>query len=79
MGKHFNHLSKDDRTAVAEHVRTEYDKLVFQQQPSTYISRNAVADPQGWQDGMCELIAGDPERVEAIVEATGGITRKRGQ
>lgn len=67
LGEHFNRLGKEERGAVAEHVRAEYDKLVFQQ-PSTYISRNAVADPQAWQDGMCELMAGDPERARGIFE-----------
>ncbi len=61
-------MGKTEQAAVAAHVRAEYDKLVFQQ-PSTYVATNAQADPEGWQERLCELIAGDLKRVEAITEA----------
>lgn len=67
MGVNFSRLSNQERVAITEHVRAEYDRLVFQQ-PGTYISKHAEADPQGWQESMCELIATDPARVRAIVD-----------
>ena len=68
MGKHFNDLGKNERAAVVAYVNTEYDKLIFQQ-PTSYVSRNAHADPEGWQETLRELIASDPERVREIMEA----------
>lgn len=68
MGTRFYALSKAEQAAVAAYVRAEYDKLLFQQ-PTSYVSRNAEADPERWQDGMRELIASDPERVREIMEA----------
>jgi hypothetical protein len=50
------------------HVRTEYDKLIFQQ-ATNYVTRHAQDDPAGWQEGMCELMAADPKRVREILEA----------
>jgi hypothetical protein len=70
LGVCFNRLSKQIREAVAEHVRAEYDKLLLRQ-PSTYIMKHAQADPQGWRDGMCELVAADPKRVREIMQAAG--------
>jgi prepilin-type N-terminal cleavage/methylation domain-containing protein len=71
MGIRFNALSETERAAVAAFVEAEYDKLVFQQ-PGTYVSQNAQTDPKQWQDALRELIAGDPERLEAIIEAANG-------
>ena len=68
MGRRFNALNKAEQTAVVAHVRAEYDRLLFQQ-PTSYVSRNAEANPEGWQDGMCPLIASDPERVREIMKA----------
>ena len=67
MGKHLAALSGEERAAVAAHVRAEYDKLVFQQ-PATYVAKHAQSNPEGWQDALCELICGDRERVEDILE-----------
>jgi prepilin-type N-terminal cleavage/methylation domain-containing protein len=70
LGKYFNRLSEQERAAIREHVRAEYDRLLFQQ-PTTYITKHAQADPDAWQDGMCELIAGDPLRIREIVAKQG--------
>ena len=67
MGTRFNALSKAEQTAIAAYVSAEYDKLLFQQ-PTTYVSMNAQADPEHWQNGMRELIASDPKRVWEIME-----------
>jgi hypothetical protein len=67
MGKYFSVLGKAEQAAIRAHVRGDYDALV-QKQPSTYAMRHAQADPAGWQEALCELIAGDPERVESIVD-----------
>jgi hypothetical protein len=48
-------------------VLATYDNLIFQQ-PTSYVSHNAQAAPERWQDGLLELIASDPKRVEAIME-----------
>ena len=68
MGRSFNALSPLERAAVTEFVGAEYDRLVFQQ-PASYVSQNAQANPQHWQQALCELIASDPIRVSAIMEA----------
>jgi hypothetical protein len=68
VGKHFNALGKKERAAVVVYVNSEYDKLSFQQ-PTSYVSRNAHADPEGWQETLRELIASDPARVREIMEA----------
>ena len=68
MGARFNALNKTERTAVAEYVSAEYDKLLFQQ-PITYVSKNAQSAPERWQDGMRELIASDPNKVQEIMKA----------
>jgi prepilin-type N-terminal cleavage/methylation domain-containing protein len=68
LGIRFNALGKMERAAVAAFARDEYDKLIFQQ-PNSYVSKNAQTDPEQWQDALRELIAGDPKRIEAIVEA----------
>ena len=70
MGVCFDRLNKDERAVVAEHVRAEYDKLLFQQ-PTTYMAKHAQADPEGGHDAMCELIAADPKRLQEIVEKAG--------
>lgn len=67
MGTRFRALSKAEQTVVTACVRAEYDKLL-RQQPKSYISANAQADPEHWQEAMCELIAADPKRVREIVE-----------
>jgi prepilin-type N-terminal cleavage/methylation domain-containing protein len=67
LGAEFNKLSKAEQAAVAAYVRAEYDKLVFQE-PNSYVSRNAQADPEDWLERLRELIASDRERVRAIVE-----------
>lgn len=68
MPNPFNALSVDETRAVTDFVRAEYDRLVLQQQGS-YLSRNAESDPEGWQASLRQLIAADPLRVRAIVEA----------
>jgi len=66
LGIGFDALSKSEQAAVAAHVRAEYDRIVFQQ-PTSYVTKNAQTDPEGWRDRLCELIASDPRRVQAIV------------
>jgi prepilin-type N-terminal cleavage/methylation domain-containing protein len=68
LGTRFNALGKAEQTAIAAYVSAEYDKLLFQH-PATYVSMNAQADPEHWQNGMRELIASDPKRVREIMEA----------
>ena len=41
--------------------------MVFHQ-PTSNISKNAKADAQDWRDRLCELIASDPKRVQAIMD-----------
>jgi hypothetical protein len=69
MGKYFSALGKAEQAAVSAHVRAEYEALV-QTQASTYATRHAQVDPAAWQEALCELIAGDRERVEATAPAT---------
>jgi hypothetical protein len=66
LGSAFGTLGKAEQSAVLAYVRVQYDALVFQQ-PASYVSKNAQSDPEGWQDRLCELIASDPKRVQAIV------------
>jgi prepilin-type N-terminal cleavage/methylation domain-containing protein len=69
-------LSKAEKAAVGAHVSAEYDKLLFQQ-PTSYISRNARADPERWQDGLREMIASDPDKLREIMAVAlwgGGFT-----
>ncbi len=68
MGSRFKTLNQTEQTAVATYVRAEYDKLVSLQ-PATYVAKNARADSEGWQESLRELIAADPKRVRAIIEA----------
>jgi prepilin-type N-terminal cleavage/methylation domain-containing protein len=74
LGTRFWALSKLEQVAVAEHVGEEFDKIVFQH-PTDYVSKNAQADPQGWQDRLCELIASDPRRLQEIVDSAQQKTR----
>ena len=81
MGAEFKKLNRAEQAAVAAYVRAEYDRLVFQE-PNSYVSRNAQADPEVWLERLRELIASDRKRVQAIVEQarsqtkieTGGFT-----
>ena len=50
--------------------------LYFEQPPS-YISLNAQNDPEGWQKSLRQLIAADPVRVRAIMEAAERATKGR--
>jgi hypothetical protein len=69
VGTYFKALGKAEQAAVEAYVTAEYDKLLFQQ-PNSYVSRNAEAGPEAWQDRLREVIAADPERVRAITEVT---------
>ncbi len=68
MGSKFRRLTKQEQSAVAAYAKREFDKVIALQ-PGTYVSMNAQSDPQGWQERLSELIAGDEKRVAAIVEA----------
>ncbi len=76
MGAHFDALSARERFAVADHAWEQFNKLVFQSHESDVVLR-AQADPDDWMKQLCELIASDPKRVKAIVEAVEGETTKR--
>ena len=65
MGKYFRALGKAEQAIVAAYAHGQYNSLVFADD-STYLTENAKADPQGWRERLCELIAADPKRVEAI-------------
>jgi prepilin-type N-terminal cleavage/methylation domain-containing protein len=67
LGIAFDALGKQEKAAVAAHVRAKYDKLISLQ-PPTYVSGNAQSDPDAWQAKLCELIACDPKRVQALMD-----------
>jgi prepilin-type N-terminal cleavage/methylation domain-containing protein len=67
LGAEFKKLNKAEQAAVAGYVRAEYDKLVFQE-PNSYVSRNAQADPEVWLERLRQLTASDRKRVQVIVE-----------
>ena len=45
----------------------EYNRLI-REQADSYVSQNARAAPELWQERLRELIASDPKRVQAILE-----------
>ena len=66
-GKYFARLSEAHRIAVMDHARLQYDKLVFQAHETEEMLK-AQADPEGWVEHMCDLIAADPLRLLAILQ-----------
>jgi prepilin-type N-terminal cleavage/methylation domain-containing protein len=68
VGSRFGALSDLEKEAVAAHVRAQHAALICLK-PETYAVRKATVDPERWRERLCELIASDPKRVRAILEA----------
>ena len=67
LAKGFKDLSRAEQLAVAEHVRAEHARIISMQ-PATYVAKNAEANPEGWQNALRELVAGDAELVRTLTE-----------
>lgn len=66
-GKYFAALTEPQRIAVEKFAREQHYKMLFKT-PTTAAALNAQDNPDKWVSEMCELIAGDPLRVLAILE-----------
>ena len=67
MGEHFDALSAREQSAVADYAYREFDRFVFQTHESEAVFK-AQADPDAWRHQLCELIASDPKRIQAVIE-----------
>jgi len=72
-GSNFKRLTKQEQSAVASYVKWDFDKLILLQ-PGTTVSMNALSDPEGGQDRLREVIAGDRRRLAAIMRASSDAT-----
>ena len=64
---HFEKLNAHEKAAIAAYARDQWERTASLE-PSSYVSRNANADPSGWQQRFCELIAADPKLVQEIID-----------
>ena len=72
MGLRFDRLSQPEKAAVTAYLHDKYARLLHEE-PATDISRHAQKNPYAWYEGMRELIAGDPKRVQAILSERNGM------
>lgn len=60
-------MTAEEQAVVAAYALRQWEQIVSLEPPS-YVSRRAKADPEGWRQSLCELVAADPKRVQAILE-----------